>query len=222
MTTATNSFEPTSLSRAAAGLYPRLGAVGRAKATYRPYICPFHVVLPAVPEGSRVLDIGCGNGLLLGLLAQTGRIREGSGYDLTEEVVGQARAMAAEVKTGAALSFFVGDSEACVPGGVFDAVLMVDVLHHVPPKIQESFWRGAARRVRPGGLMIYKDMVDYPDWRAFTNVMHDIVLAGQRSRYVPVARVEEWAKGEGFVLRRSERMNMWWYGHELRIFERTA
>lgn len=214
------TMDPASLSKVSASLFPDAGVLAGAKAKYRAYICPFHVLLPIVPVGSRALDIGCGNGLLLGLLAASGRIASGAGYDLTEDLVGQARAMAGRLGGKSAMEFFVGDSHACVPGGGFDVVLMVDVLHHVPPVIQEQFWRGAASRVKPGGLMIYKDMVNYPDWRAYTNVMHDIVLAGQRSRYVPVARVEEWGKGEGLVLKDSRRMNMLWYGHELRVFER--
>ncbi len=223
-TTAKKSLDPGSLSVVASSLFPDAGTLAKAKARYRPYICPFHVLLPIVPERSRALDIGCGNGLLLGLLAASGRIASGAGYDLTEDLVGQARTMAGRLDTGTPLDFHVGDSHACVPvaGGAFDVVLMVDVLHHVPPPIQESFWRGAASRVRPGGLMIYKDMVNYPDWRAYTNVMHDILLAGQRSRYVPITMVEEWGKSEGLVLRRSERINMLWYGHELRVFERPG
>ncbi|MFO0830266.1 MAG: class I SAM-dependent methyltransferase [Phycisphaerales bacterium] len=219
-----DTFTPARLSDAAAALFPGAGLLAGAKAKYRPYICPFHTLLPIVPLGSRALDIGCGNGLLLGLLAATGRIGSGAGYDLTESVVAHARAMAGRMPPGTTLEFSVGDSHACVPGPAggrdFDVVLMVDVLHHVPPPIQESFWRGAASRVRPGGLMIYKDMVNYPDWRAFTNVAHDIVLAGQRSRYVPVALVERWGADEGLSLERSARINMLWYGHELRVFRR--
>ncbi len=218
------ALDPTSLSKAAAALYPDLGPISRAKAKYRPYICPFHVVLPLVPTGSSVLDIGCGNGLLLGLLAVTGKVRDGAGYDLSEAAVVQAREMAKSISTGATLSFYVGDSPACVPGGGgggdFDVVMMVDVLHHVPPAHQAGFFEAAASRVRPGGLLIYKDMVNFPDWRAYTNVMHDIVLAGQCSRYAPTSSVEQWAERAGLTTRERGRFDMLWYGHELRVFER--
>jgi protein-L-isoaspartate O-methyltransferase len=39
----------------------------------RPHIAPFHTLLPLVPKGSRVLDIGGGSGLWAGLLVQTGQ-----------------------------------------------------------------------------------------------------------------------------------------------------
>lgn len=216
------ALDPDALSKAAAALYPDVGPISRAKAKYRPYICPFHVVLPLVPTGSSVLDIGCGNGLLLGLLAVTGRMREGAGYDLSESAVGQAREMARSITMGAKLTFYVGDSPACVPGGGgdFDVVTMVDVLHHVPPAHQAGFFAAAASRVRPGGLLIYKDMVNFPDWRAYTNVMHDIVLAGQRSRYAPTSAVEQWAESAGLTTRERGRFDMLWYGHQLRVFER--
>ncbi|HBM90547.1 MAG TPA: hypothetical protein DD400_01520, partial [Rhodospirillaceae bacterium] len=41
----------------------------RALVTLRPFICPFEVLLKEIPEKSRVLDIGCGTGFILNLLA---------------------------------------------------------------------------------------------------------------------------------------------------------
>lgn len=48
---------------------------------YRPFICPFEDLLSIVPPGSSVLDVGCGGGLWLALLRETGRLSRGVGFD---------------------------------------------------------------------------------------------------------------------------------------------
>ena len=106
------------------------------------------------------------------------------------------------------------------PEGDFDVVAMIDVIHHVSRPEQEAVIRRACRKVRRGGLFLYKDMVERPWWRAAANRLHDLVLARQWIHYVPVKEVERWAEDEGLVLDRSELINRWWYGHELRVFRK--
>jgi len=68
--------------------------------TARPLICPLEVAAEAVPEGSRVLDIGCGAGLWLRWLAADRRIARGVGVDISVEAVAAARAGAAAGEDG--------------------------------------------------------------------------------------------------------------------------
>ena len=60
---------------------------------WRPYICPFENLLGHVPEGSRVLDIGCGSGLLLGLTAGVGVQFEGVGFNVSRQGIELATRM---------------------------------------------------------------------------------------------------------------------------------
>ena len=41
----------------------------RLKATYRSHVCPLQRILGEIPPGAAVLDIGCGRGTLLALVA---------------------------------------------------------------------------------------------------------------------------------------------------------
>jgi len=218
-----SELTPRDLSRMARDLYPTGPWLFRALQRYRPYICPFEELIPEVPQGASVLDIGCGGGLFLGLIEASGRNPLGLGFDVSKPAIGLARSMAEQAaKRGGWLDFRLIDAAAPWPDGDFDVVSMIDVAHHVPPASQEEAIRRASQKVRPGGRFLYKDMVARPRWRAAANRLHDLVLARQWIHYLPVERVEAWATDEGLRLERSGRFNRLWYGHELRIFHRPA
>jgi len=191
-----------------------------------------------VPTGSSVLDIGCGGGLLVARLATTGRARAAHGIDASAPAIAIAQGMAArlgaiipettaepttEPATEAGqIRFEHRPVQQGLPDGPFDAVCLIDVMHHVPPGAQERAFRDAASRVRPGGRFIYKDMCDAPRWRAGMNRLHDLAMARQWIRYLPIESAEAWAVEEGLALVHREDIKMLWYGHELRVFERPA
>lgn len=204
----------------AGGLYPEGSPVFRALQRYRPFICPFEVLIPEVPSGASVLDIGCGAGLFLGLLTAAGSEPRGIGFDVSPHGIKLAQAMSVAGK--ARLTFQQLDVEAAWPAGEFDVVALIDVLHHVAPNAQEACVRRACTAVKPGGIFLYKDMVSKPFWRAFANRMHDLLLARQWIHYAPVADVQTWVLDERFELQRAARIDRLWYGHELRVFKRLV
>jgi 2-polyprenyl-3-methyl-5-hydroxy-6-metoxy-1,4-benzoquinol methylase len=193
--------------------------------THRDRICPLGVVIERVSPGSTVLDIGCGAGLLVLGLAVTGRASSAVGIDTN------ARAVAIATEAADSLpEFGVASRERFVfrhvksaedwPVGPFDAVTLVDVLHHVPPGDQESMLALAARRVRPGGLLIYKDMRTRPRWRAWANQLHDLLLARQRVHHPPSESVAAWCAGCGLRLIAKASYDRWVYGHEMMVFRK--
>ena len=74
-----------------------------------------------IPEGLRVLEIGCGLGDQLASL----KPRRGLGIDLSEAMVKEAS------KRHPELEFRVGDGEALALDETFDVILLVDVVGHV-------------------------------------------------------------------------------------------
>jgi 2-polyprenyl-3-methyl-5-hydroxy-6-metoxy-1,4-benzoquinol methylase len=188
---------------------------------YRPFICPFAELIEPVPGGSNVLDIGCGAGLYLGLLASLGRIREGIGFDASPSAIAAAQRMSQKV-VPVRLDFRHLGVDEKWPDGRFDVVSLIDVMHHVPKLVRADVIRLAADRVRPGGLFIYKDMVRRPLWRAAANRAHDLVMARQWISYEPVETVEAQCRVIGLELTQRQDINMLWYGHELRVFRRPA
>lgn len=192
----------------------------------RPFICPFEALLPFVPPRASILDVGCGGGLWLNLLARRGLLSSGIGFDSSRAAIDLASAAAhralSSAKVPASLTFLHLDVRAPWPDGTFNAVSIIDVMHHVPPASQRDVLALAAAHVAPGGVLIYKDMCRRPHWRASMNRLHDLVMARQWIHYCPVQQVEQWAGELGLSLIHAAFHSRYWYGHELRVFTRPA
>jgi len=209
------------ISRLAQALYRQAPLRERTLARLRPWICPFEQLLEVLPPRARVLDIGCGSGMLLGLAAREGRIGAGVGIDSSARAIASAQAMAATVP-GADLRFCCLRAEEPWPDGDFTVVSLIDVMHHVQPAHQEALLARACQAVPPGGLLVYKDMARRPRWRALANRLHDLVMARQWIHYLPIERVMAVAKAQGLTLVRRQDTACGCYQHELAVLGRVA
>ena len=97
--------------------------------------------------GKRVLDVGCGAGLLAEPLARLGG--EVTGVDAAEVNVTAARAHAAG--SGLAIDYRAGEL-AALGLGRFDLITSMEVLEHVADK--PAFLAQLAERLAPGGLLV--------------------------------------------------------------------
>jgi 2-polyprenyl-6-hydroxyphenyl methylase/3-demethylubiquinone-9 3-methyltransferase len=100
-------------------------------------------------EGLRVLDVGCGGGLICEPLARLGALV--TGLDPAVENIEAARRHAAG--QGLAIDYRRGRVEELeAEGQTFDAVVCLEVVEHVPDA--GAFLKASAALVRPGGLML--------------------------------------------------------------------
>jgi 2-polyprenyl-6-hydroxyphenyl methylase / 3-demethylubiquinone-9 3-methyltransferase len=104
---------------------------------------------PPCLDGLRILDIGCGGGLLCEPLARLGAGMVGA--DPAANNINAARLHAE--RGGLAIDYRVTTAEALAEAGErFDVVLAMEVVEHVADV--PLFVRSCAGMVRPGGLMI--------------------------------------------------------------------
>ncbi|MEQ8402446.1 MAG: bifunctional 2-polyprenyl-6-hydroxyphenol methylase/3-demethylubiquinol 3-O-methyltransferase UbiG [Roseitalea porphyridii] len=100
-------------------------------------------------SGLKLLDVGCGGGLLAEPLARLGATV--TGLDAAEKNIKVANLHAEE--SGLEIDYRHGSVEALAAGPLrFDAVLNMEVVEHVADV--ESFLAASAALVRPGGAMI--------------------------------------------------------------------
>ena len=100
-------------------------------------------------EGLRILDIGCGGGILSEPLARLGA--QVTGADPAEKNIAVAKLHAEQ--SGVAVDYRATTAEALADAGErFDIVLAMEVVEHVAD--MTLFVARCAEMVRPGGLMI--------------------------------------------------------------------
>jgi 2-polyprenyl-6-hydroxyphenyl methylase / 3-demethylubiquinone-9 3-methyltransferase len=101
-------------------------------------------------EGLRVLDVGCGGGLLAEPLARLGCVVTGVDPSHRSLEVARAHAQASSLD----IDYVHGFAEALpAADGTFDVVVCCDVLEHVDDL--SATIREAARVLRPGGVYLY-------------------------------------------------------------------
>lgn len=99
-------------------------------------------------EGLRLLDIGCGGGLLSEPMARLGA--QVTAADASEKNIRTASVHAAE--QGLAIDYRCTTAEALAEAGeTFDIILNMEVIEHVTDR--DMFLKDCGRMVKPGGLM---------------------------------------------------------------------
>lgn len=206
----------------AAELFPGRMSLIESLNRLRPRIMPVDQLVEAVPYGARVLDIGCGAGLFLGLLVATGRTQDGIGFDTSADAISLAKRMQSRLPPGHRIRFEQLSVKEPWPEGQFDAVSLIDVMHHISPEAQLGVLEMAVAKLRPGGRLIYKDMADRPIWMATANRLHDLVIARDWIHYLPLSTVRKTLAERGFSSVNELRTPRLWYMHELLVMEAPA
>ena len=116
------------------------GSTADVRERQRPY-------LDDLRNAGPVLDVGCGRGELLGLLRDAGI--EARGVDADADMVAYARGEGLEVEQADAIAYLEGLPDESL-GGVFAG----QVVEHLPPATLFRFLELAARKLRPGGLLL--------------------------------------------------------------------
>jgi 2-polyprenyl-3-methyl-5-hydroxy-6-metoxy-1,4-benzoquinol methylase len=112
----------------------------------------------ALPAEGRVLDVGCGFGLFSVYFALMGPRRQIRGIDPNPRRVEIARQVAAALGVSDRVQYEVGNAEQLPFGAPYDAIYMLDVLHHVARAEQEPLLHRLRQLVAPAGTLLLKDI----------------------------------------------------------------
>lgn len=109
----------------------------------------------------RVLDVGCGFGLFGCYFSAMYPEISYVGYDLNKERVAQANRAAAKLGL-ANVKFKVGDARDLEIDDEFDAILMVDLLHHIDDEAKTKLLQTCREHLADDGRLIVKDVTTHP------------------------------------------------------------
>ncbi|PWW46828.1 methionine biosynthesis protein MetW [Melaminivora alkalimesophila] len=113
-----------------------------------------HAIARLVPEGSRVLDLGCGDGALLDLLQ---RERGCSGYGIE---IADANVLACVRRGVDVIQLNLDEGLAAFADDSFDVVLQIDTLQHL--RNAEVMLRETAR-VGKSGIVAFPNFAHWPN-----------------------------------------------------------
>jgi len=155
--------------------------------------------------GSRVLDVGCGGGILAESMASAGA--DVSGIDMAEGPLEVARLH--KIESGADVEYRQATAEemAAEQPGQFDVVTCLEMLEHVPSPAKVI--ASVAEIVKPGGHVFFSTINRNPKSFLFAIVGAEYVLrllpsgTHEYQKFIRPSELESWARSAGLELRAS-------------------
>lgn len=153
--------------------------------------------------GKRVLDVGCGGGILSESMAHRGA--KVTGIDLGEAPLGVARLHAEE--SGVEIDYRNISVEALADqqAGGFDIVTCMEMLEHVPDPA--SVIQACSQLVRPGGYVFFSTLNRTPKSYAFAILGAEYVLrllprgTHDYAKFIRPSEMAAWSRASGLEIR---------------------
>jgi 2-polyprenyl-3-methyl-5-hydroxy-6-metoxy-1,4-benzoquinol methylase len=133
---------------------------------------PYREVARALPSGGRILDAGCGHGLLALVLALEGPARRVLATDHDASRIETARRAAQGLGN---LEFRVADYRK-VPSGPFDGMVYMDDLHYLTYAEQEALLRRSRKALKRGGVFVFRELGETGSLFSRWNRVHERLM----------------------------------------------
>lgn len=153
--------------------------------------------------GKRVLDVGCGGGILADAMARKGA--EVLGIDLAGKSLKVAQLHALEAgTTGVSYREVSAETLANEQPGQFDVVTCMEMLEHVPDP--SAVVQACARLVKPGGWVFFSTLNRNPKSFLFAIVGAEYILnllprgTHEYARLIKPSELAQWARDAGLDL----------------------
>jgi 2-polyprenyl-6-hydroxyphenyl methylase/3-demethylubiquinone-9 3-methyltransferase len=156
-------------------------------------------------SNKKVVDIGCGGGILAESMASVGA--DTLGIDMADGPLAVARLHQAESGADVTYEQMTAEALAARNPGKFDVVACLEMLEHVPDPSQVI--RSCAELVKPGGHVFFSTINRNPKSFAFAIVGAEYILkllpAGthEYQKFIRPSEMDEWARDAGLELRDS-------------------
>jgi 2-polyprenyl-6-hydroxyphenyl methylase/3-demethylubiquinone-9 3-methyltransferase len=154
--------------------------------------------------GKRVIDVGCGGGILSEAMAHRGA--EVTGIDLGEAPLAVARLH--QQQSGVQVTYQCESAEAMAAShpGEFDVVTCLEMLEHVPDPA--AIIRACATLVKPGGHVFFSTINRNPKSYAFAILGAEYVLGllprgtHDYQKFIRPSELSNWCRATGLQVRK--------------------
>ncbi|MBK9446583.1 MAG: bifunctional 2-polyprenyl-6-hydroxyphenol methylase/3-demethylubiquinol 3-O-methyltransferase UbiG [Betaproteobacteria bacterium] len=156
----------------------------------------------AAVSGKKILDVGCGGGLLSEAMAARGATV--TGIDLSEKALGVARLHLLESGRSVDYRLISAEELATERAGSYDIVTCMEMLEHVPNPA--STIASCASLVKPGGHVFFSTINRNPKAYVFAVIGAEYVLkllpkgTHDYAKFIKPSEMARWAKSVGLEL----------------------
>jgi len=149
--------------------YRKLSFKDRLHMSFRIKTVPWEQILNNFPRGNNIIDIGCGHGILINLLAMRDcGYKRMIGIDLAADKIRVAKSTANEQ-----ISFHSSD--------IFDlkenaeVYSIFDVLYLMPNDLQEKLLKHIYNILPKNGYLVLKEVDKKPKWKFLINIIQESI-----------------------------------------------
>jgi 2-polyprenyl-6-hydroxyphenyl methylase/3-demethylubiquinone-9 3-methyltransferase len=155
-------------------------------------------------SGKKVLDVGCGGGILTEALAKSGA--QAVGIDLSKDSIAAAKMHAAQQGLNIDYRYENIEDTASKQAGQFDAITCMEMLEHVPePK---KIIAACSRLLKPGGHAFFSTINRTPKAFLFVIIGGEYILrllprgTHTYKKLIRPAELKQWSHESGLEFRR--------------------
>jgi 2-polyprenyl-3-methyl-5-hydroxy-6-metoxy-1,4-benzoquinol methylase len=176
-----------------------------------------------LPLNGLTVDLGCGFGLFSLYFAMRGPGRQLLSLDLNGKRIQMAR-RSAEILGVADRTEFIERNVVDHPfDHSADAIVTLDLLHHIPPAEVPRILQHCHRILKPGGILLVKEITARPRWKAFFTWVLDKAMDPKTPvHYYGQLEMKKKLMDLGFTVRIHQMVDVLPYPHIIYICTKTA
>jgi 2-polyprenyl-3-methyl-5-hydroxy-6-metoxy-1,4-benzoquinol methylase len=190
--------------------------------------CPVPAVEAEVPRAGRVLEVGCGHGLVSVHLALTSPARRVTGCDIDGRKIALACEAASTLPQDVRPAF-VHRPDGSLPDGAWDAIVVVDVLYLLPTAAEAELLDACVAQLAPGGVLVLKETDVVPRWKHRLAALQEHVATrvlriteGSTVSFTPVGELAASLRSRGLAVRTRRVDRGYLHPHALIVASRTG